>query len=71
MWLASVGRGRSQRSAEAGYVCHVLNWANARMTTFSQDGDNEASEGFLVEAVERSETLPVADCLRNMQAARR
>ena len=48
--------GRPLRAAEGGYVYHVLNRANARMTIFADDGDYEAFERVLVEAVERTGT---------------
>ena len=48
--------GRPLRAAEGGYVYHVLNRANARMTIFGDDGDYEAFERVLVEAVERTGT---------------
>ncbi len=47
--------GRPPRAAEGGYVYHVLNRANARMHLFSCDGDYQAFEQVLVEAVERTE----------------
>jgi len=48
--------GRPHRAAEGGYVYHVLNRANARMTIFAEDEDYEAFEQVLSEAVERSGT---------------
>ena len=48
--------GRPQRAAEGGYVYHVLNRANARMTIFEEDGDYLAFESVLTEAVERENT---------------
>jgi len=52
--------GRARRAAEGGYVCHVLNRANARMTIFAaageyETGDREAFEQVLAEAVERGD----------------
>jgi len=57
--------GRARRAAEGGYVCHVLNRANARMTIFAAageyetgeygTGDREAFEQVLAEAVERGD----------------
>jgi putative transposase len=41
----------------------VLNRANARMTIFEKDGDYEAFEKILLEAVERTETRLLAYCL--------
>jgi REP-associated tyrosine transposase len=34
--------GRPLRAAEGGFVYHVLNRANARMTIFDDDGDYSA-----------------------------
>ena len=45
--------GRPRRAAEGGVVYHVLNRANARMTIFETDGDYEAFERIIEEAVER------------------
>jgi hypothetical protein len=36
--------GRPQRALSAGYVYHVLNRANARMTIFCKDAGFEKSE---------------------------
>jgi putative transposase len=55
--------GRSQRAAEGGYVYHVLNRANARMTIFAEDSDYQAFENVLAQAVERTETRLLAYCL--------
>jgi putative transposase len=55
--------GRPQRSALGGYVYHVLNRANARMTIFRRDRDYEAFETALAEAVERTRTRLLAYCL--------
>ena len=55
--------GRPHRAAEAGYVYHVLNRANARMRIFDDDADYEAFEKVLTLAVARSETRLVAYCL--------
>jgi putative transposase len=44
-------------------VYHVLNRANARMTIFEEDGDYQAFENVLVEAVERTDTRLLAYCL--------
>jgi putative transposase len=54
--------GRPLRAAEAGYVYHVLNRANARMTIFEKDQDYEAFERVLTEAVERTKTRLLAYC---------
>src|SRR3990172_2320688 len=55
--------GRPQRAADAGYVYHVLNRANARLKIFDDSGDYEAFEKVLLEAVQRSQTRLVAYCL--------
>ena len=58
-----VSMGRPHRAAEGGYVYHVLNRANARMTIFADDDDFEAFEKVLSQAVERFETRLLAYCL--------
>lgn len=55
--------GRPHRAAAGGYVYHVLNRANARMTIFEDDGDYEAFEKLLLEAVERTATRLLAYCV--------
>src|SRR6185437_1551124 len=55
--------GRPHRAAEGGYVYHVLNRANARMTIFDDDGDYDAFEKVLAQAVGRTETRLLAYCL--------
>jgi putative transposase len=55
--------GRPHRAAEGGCVYHVLNRANARMTIFDDDGDYEAFETVLVDAVARYETRLLAYCV--------
>jgi putative transposase len=55
--------GRPLRAAAGGYVYHVLNRANARMTIFKNDGDYEAFERVLTQAVERMETRLLAYCV--------
>ncbi len=55
--------GRPQRAAEGGYVYHVLNRANARMTIFKKDADYEAFENVLAEAVARTQTRLLAYCV--------
>jgi putative transposase len=55
--------GRPQRAAEAGYLYHVLNRANARMRIFADDVDYAAFEMVLAEAVERMKTRLLAYCL--------
>jgi REP-associated tyrosine transposase len=59
----SAAMGRPRRAAEGGYVYHVLNRANARMTIFANDGDFEAFERVLLEAVERTSTRLLAYCV--------
>ena len=55
--------GRPKRAADGGVIYHVLNRANARMPIFEKDGDYEAFEVVLQEAVERTETRLLAYCL--------
>ena len=55
--------GRPTRASEGGLVYHVLNRANARMTIFEKDGDYEAFEQILRQAVERSEMRLLAYCI--------
>jgi putative transposase len=55
--------GRPKRAAEGGYVYHVLNRANARMTIFEKDQDYAAFEHVLEEAVERTNTRLLTYCL--------
>lgn len=55
--------GRPHRAAEGGYVYHVLNRANAGMNIFKADGDYEAFEQVLLEAVERIETRLLSYCI--------
>ena len=55
--------GRPQRASEGGYVYHVLNRANARLTIFEDDADYDAWERVLIDAVERTETRLLAYCL--------
>lgn len=55
--------GRPHRAAEGGYVYHVLNRANARMTIFGDETDYQAFEKVLIEAVERTDTRLLAYCL--------
>jgi len=44
--------GRPLRAAPGGYVYHVLNRGNGRCTIFHKDGDYEAFERILAEALE-------------------
>lgn len=55
--------GRPPRVAAGGYIYHVLNRANARMTIFAKDGDYPAFEKALVQAVERTGTKLLAYCV--------
>ena len=48
--------GRPRRADDGSLIDHVLNRANARMTTFENDGDYEAFERVLEEAVDRTRT---------------
>lgn len=45
--------GRPKRSDEAGVIYHMLNRANRRATIFHKDGDYEAFERILVQALDR------------------
>jgi putative transposase len=55
--------GRSLRAAEGGLVYHVLNRANARQRIFDDDGDYEALERVLAEAVTRTKTRLLSYCV--------
>jgi putative transposase len=55
--------GRPHRAAEGGYVYHVLNRANARLAIFEHDGDYQAFENVLTQAVERTQTRLLSFCL--------
>ncbi len=55
--------GRPKRAADGGLIYHVLNRANARMTIFEKDGDYEAIERILQQAVERTGTDLFAWCI--------
>lgn len=55
--------GRPHRAAVGGYVYHVLNRANARLPIFQSDGDYEAFEQVLAQAVERTQTRLLAYCV--------
>ncbi len=57
------GMGRPQRAAAGGYVYHVLNRANARLTIFDEAEDYAAFERVLAEAVERTATRLLAYCI--------
>jgi len=54
--------GRPKRATDGGLVYHVLNRANARMTIFEDDGDWEAFERVLEEAVDRTQMRLLAYC---------
>ena len=55
--------GRPHRAAAGGYVYHVLNRANARMTIFEDQEGFAAFENVLSQAVERSHMRLLAYCL--------
>ncbi len=55
--------GRPKRDSRANVVYHVLNRANARMTIFEKDGDSEAFERTLTQAVDRSGMRLLSYCL--------
>ena len=55
--------GRPKRAAEGGLIYHVLNRANARMTIFEKDGDYEAFERVLSQAVDRTEMRLLSYCV--------
>lgn len=55
--------GRPLRAAEGGYIYHVLNRANARMTIFGDAGDYDAFERVLGAAVERTGTRLLSYCV--------
>jgi putative transposase len=55
--------GRPLRTVPGGYVYHVLNRANARMTIFEDVADYQVFENVLAEAVERTRTRLLAYCV--------
>jgi REP element-mobilizing transposase RayT len=55
--------GRPKRADDGGLIYHVLNRANARLTIFENDGDYEAFERVLEEAVERTRARLLAYCV--------
>ena len=55
--------GRPKRAAKGGLIYHVLNRANARMTIFEKDGDYEAFESVLSQAVDRTEMRLLSYCV--------
>ncbi len=54
--------GRPKRTAGGGWIYHVLNRANARVTVFEKEEDFAAWEQVPHEAVERSATRLLAYC---------
>src|SRR5438093_2240206 len=57
------GMPRQARYAPAGYVYHVLNRAVARLPLFQKDGDYDAFQRVLAEAVDEQPTRLLAYCL--------
>ena len=55
--------GRPQRAADGGYVYHVLNRANARLTIFARRRRLRGVRTDAREAVERTGTRLLAYCL--------
>lgn len=55
--------GRPNRAAQAGFIYHVLNRANARMTIFECNEDYAAFEKVLFEAVERFDMRLLSYCI--------
>ena len=55
--------GRPLRAAEGGLIYHALNRANARLAIFSDDGDFDAFERVLAEAVARYHMPLLAYCV--------
>jgi putative transposase len=55
--------GRPLRAAEGGLVYHCLNRANARLAIFTTDGDFEAYERVLAEAIARHDMRLLAYCI--------
>ena len=55
--------GRALRVASGGFVYHVLNRANARMTIFDKANDYEAFEQILADAVARVKMRLLAYCV--------
>ncbi len=54
---------RPPRRAEGGLIYHVLNRANARLAIFGDDGDYDAFDRVLAEAVARHDMRLLAYCL--------
>jgi len=55
--------GRPRRANDGGFVYHVLNRANARLTIFAKDGDYDAFERALAEAHRQFGTRILAYCV--------
>jgi putative transposase len=55
--------GRPLRAAEGGLIYHCLNRANARLAIFTKDGDFEAFERVLAEAMARHDMRLLAYCI--------
>lgn len=55
--------GRPQRAAEGGWVYHVLNRANGRLTIFEDDEDFAAFEKVLSQALVFCPTRLLAYCV--------
>ena len=55
--------GQPKRADDGGLIDHVLNRADARMTIFENDGDYEAFERVLEEAVDCTRTWLPASCV--------
>jgi putative transposase len=55
--------GRPKRAADGGWVYHVLNRGNAGLPIFAKDEDFAAFERVLEEAVDRTGTRLLSDCL--------
>src|SRR5262245_4653482 len=55
--------GRALRNAAGGWVYHVVNRANARLPLFEKDGDYDAFERVLAEAVARVPVAVLAYCV--------
>lgn len=56
--------GRSLRNTPGGYIYHVLNRANARLPIFTKEGDYQAFEQILSEALRRRTGVRLLDyCL--------
>jgi putative transposase len=55
--------GQPRRADDGGLIYHVLNRADTRLTIFENDGDYEAFERVLQEAVDRTRTRLPAYCV--------